>query len=188
MVVFIVLAWVWLLLLVRAAIHEGKIAEDSPIVLLCVVVGLLCAAIAALTGNVRGAIAMIGTLSILAVPREASENPADQDLPSTAQTPTTGPDQPGENASTYLEQMESAPASLTVGQQRELLAGLSDDEKKVLELVSQGLHNLEIADRLGISPIHASLSQGELRAKFGVGTNPQLVELIDSLSAVADGM
>lgn len=187
MVVCIVSTVAWLILIVSAN-REGKIAEDSLVAMFCAGVILLCAAIAALTGNVWGAIAMIGSLSILAVPTKASENSADQGLPSTAQMPTPGPAQPGENASTYPEQAESAPASLTEGQKRELLIGLSDDEKKVLELVSEGLHNLEIADRLGISPIHASLLQGDLRAKFGVGTNAELIEVIESLSSESNGV
>jgi DNA-binding CsgD family transcriptional regulator len=55
------------------------------------------------------------------------------------------------------------------------LAGLPDEEKEVLHLLSEGLPNLEIADRLGISGVQASLTTSELLKRFGVDNKDELV-------------
>ena len=57
----------------------------------------------------------------------------------------------------------------------EPLAALPDKEKEVLHLLSEGLPNLEIADRLGISGVQASLTTSELLKRFGVDNKDELV-------------
>lgn len=54
-------------------------------------------------------------------------------------------------------------------------AELTQEEKQVLHLLSKGLANLEIADQLGISPVHASLTTSGLLEKFGADSKDELV-------------
>lgn len=57
----------------------------------------------------------------------------------------------------------------------EPIAGLTEEEKEVLHLLSEDLHNLEIADRLGISAVQASLITSELLTKFRVDNKGELI-------------
>lgn len=52
---------------------------------------------------------------------------------------------------------------------------LTQEEKQVLHLLAESLPNLAIAERLGISPVHASLTTSELLRKFGVESKDELV-------------
>jgi DNA-binding CsgD family transcriptional regulator len=51
----------------------------------------------------------------------------------------------------------------------------TEEQQRVLELLSQGLSNLEIAEKLGISPVHTSLLTTDLLQKFGVADKAELI-------------
>jgi len=53
---------------------------------------------------------------------------------------------------------------------------LSEEEIAVLHLLSEDLHNLEIADRLGFSAVQSSLITSELLTKFGVENKDELID------------
>lgn len=76
---------------------------------------------------------------------------------------------------------------LTEAEKKALLVNLAEEDRKVLKLVLKEWHNLEIADELEISAVHASLLQRELRKKFRVDTNAELIELIKPLTAADQG-
>ena len=52
---------------------------------------------------------------------------------------------------------------------------LTYEEKQILDLLSKGCANIDIADRLGISPVNASLTTSELFRKFEVENKDELV-------------
>lgn len=68
------------------------------------------------------------------------------------------------------EQASGKPAIIT-------RSNLTAEEIKVLKLLQSGRNNLEIAEELGISPVHASLIQSQLREKYGTETNDELIKL-----------
>jgi DNA-binding CsgD family transcriptional regulator len=52
---------------------------------------------------------------------------------------------------------------------------ISSQEREVLYLTAQGLSTMDIADRLGISAVHAATIQEEVRKKLGVEDNEAMV-------------
>lgn len=65
---------------------------------------------------------------------------------------------------------------------REKLAGLTEREREVLQLVARGLHAKEIARELGISPRTVEVHKARIMAKLGARNIAELVRL-----AVATG-
>jgi DNA-binding CsgD family transcriptional regulator len=53
---------------------------------------------------------------------------------------------------------------------------LTDEENKLLLLIAGGSDNIDIANNLNISPVHASLITTNLLEKFGVKTNKELID------------
>jgi len=53
-------------------------------------------------------------------------------------------------------------------------------KKELLELLAEGLDNLEIADRLQVSPVHTSLLTASLFDEYGVDNRAELVEKVKS--------
>lgn len=58
---------------------------------------------------------------------------------------------------------------------------LGNDEKAVLALLLQGLSNIDIANRLGLSPIHVSLLVSQLEEKLGATNKAELLKMAKDL-------
>jgi DNA-binding CsgD family transcriptional regulator len=60
---------------------------------------------------------------------------------------------------------------------------LTDEEKAILALLLEGISNMEIAERLGVSPIHTSLLKQDLVRKFRVSNENELVRTVKESGA-----
>ncbi len=56
-------------------------------------------------------------------------------------------------------------------------------KKELLELLVEGFENLEIADRLQISPVHASLLTASLFEEYGVENRVELLEKVKTMAS-----
>jgi len=72
---------------------------------------------------------------------------------------------------------------LTLGgleeRRRANLSGLTDRERGVAELLVQGLHNRDVAERLGISPRTVEVHKARVMAKLGTRNLVELIRLIE---------
>jgi RNA polymerase sigma factor (sigma-70 family) len=62
---------------------------------------------------------------------------------------------------------------------RESLAALTDRERGVLELLVQGLHNRDVAERLGISPRTVEIHKARVMAKLGARNLVELIRAVE---------
>lgn len=62
-------------------------------------------------------------------------------------------------------------------QSASLLATLTQREKDVVALLVQGLHNVEVADRLGISPRTVEVHKARIMAKLGARNLAELIRI-----------
>lgn len=60
-----------------------------------------------------------------------------------------------------------------------LLARLTARERDVVLLLAEGLHNVEVAERLGISPRTVEVHKARIMAKLGARNLAQLVRIVD---------
>jgi FixJ family two-component response regulator len=67
---------------------------------------------------------------------------------------------------------------------RRSLAALTERERGVMELLVQGMHNRDVAERLGISPRTVEIHKARVMAKLGARN---LVELIRAVDGAGDG-
>jgi RNA polymerase sigma factor (sigma-70 family) len=58
-----------------------------------------------------------------------------------------------------------------------LLAQLTDREADVMALLVQGLHNVEVAERLGISPRTVEVHKARIMAKLGIRNLAELIRI-----------
>ena len=62
---------------------------------------------------------------------------------------------------------------------RQSLAALTERERGVMELLVQGLHNRDVAERLGISPRTVEIHKARIMAKLGARNLVELVRVVE---------
>ncbi len=66
--------------------------------------------------------------------------------------------------------------------QESVLSQLTEREREVMRLLSHGMQNREVAEKLGISPRTVEVHKARILAKLGVHNLAELVRLVDALS------
>jgi FixJ family two-component response regulator len=69
---------------------------------------------------------------------------------------------------------------------RRSLAALTERERSVMELLVQGLHNRDVAQRLGISPRTVEVHKARVMAELGARNLVELIRVVDAADSAPD--
>ena len=78
----------------------------------------------------------------------------------------------------FARERERASRAAAAGEREALLARLTEREREVVLLLAEGLHNVEVAARLAISPRTVEVHKARIMAKLGAANLAQLIRIV----------
>jgi RNA polymerase sigma factor (sigma-70 family) len=78
----------------------------------------------------------------------------------------------------FARERERASREEESGRREALLARLTQREREVVLLLAEGLHNVEVAERLAISPRTVEVHKARIMAKLGATNLAQLIRIV----------
>jgi RNA polymerase sigma factor (sigma-70 family) len=78
----------------------------------------------------------------------------------------------------FRRERERASREERAGEREALLARLTGREREVVLLLAEGLHNVEVAERLAISPRTVEVHKARIMAKLGARNLAELIRIV----------